>query len=426
MPEPWCPLVHVAEIDLIDPSRLEPLLEWLRRGERAAGAIHFPSGVVQPDGRLDLCKQALGPAGLEALLGPLREGAPPHWLLGTNALGDEGAAILAERLAGPGESPATVYLGCNRIGGPGAGRLAEAIASRDAVEALWLKRNPLGLEGARAIARLVGRVRRLRVLDLTNTQLGDEGVALVLSAIVECGCPIEHLYLDANGASERAAGFAARVLASSGSLRSLQLGLNPLGDEGARSIVRGLETSRSLETLGLGSAGLGPAAVAELSDRAGAHPRLSALDLGRPRATRPLGGEPNRLGDEGARHVAAFLRRTRSLRRLDLSGNGITSRGARALALAVGESSARLRAVSLGKGIAESIRRELRAAMAAGPSDPLPAHVAAIRSVYRTIPPRSEDERGSSDRRLGTTPVGSRSAAGDHVGDPEPLRGPVP
>lgn len=42
---------------------LGPLLDWLRGGAVADRRIDFPAGTAMPDGRLDLCKQALGPEG---------------------------------------------------------------------------------------------------------------------------------------------------------------------------------------------------------------------------------------------------------------------------------------------------------------------------------------------------------------------------
>jgi hypothetical protein len=47
---------------------LEPLLTWLRTGQGAARRLDFPIGTALPDGRLDLCKSDLGPAGAKAVV----------------------------------------------------------------------------------------------------------------------------------------------------------------------------------------------------------------------------------------------------------------------------------------------------------------------------------------------------------------------
>src|SRR5215207_10005424 len=101
-------------------EELTPLLEALRRGEPPAEARAFPRGTWLPDGRLDLCKQAIGPDGARAVMAAVRH-APHvrHLLLGADGLGDEGARAVAELAAARGEL-CTVYLGGNFITAEGA------------------------------------------------------------------------------------------------------------------------------------------------------------------------------------------------------------------------------------------------------------------------------------------------------------------
>jgi len=51
-----------------DPLELEPLLRAVQSGHGPSEARTFPRGALLPDGRLDLCKQQLGP-GKERSLG---------------------------------------------------------------------------------------------------------------------------------------------------------------------------------------------------------------------------------------------------------------------------------------------------------------------------------------------------------------------
>ncbi|ROR37354.1 hypothetical protein [Kitasatospora cineracea] len=44
-------------------AELAPLLAWLRTGTGTDRRIDFPAGTALPNGRLDLCKQQLGPQG---------------------------------------------------------------------------------------------------------------------------------------------------------------------------------------------------------------------------------------------------------------------------------------------------------------------------------------------------------------------------
>ncbi|NUP49074.1 MAG: ribonuclease inhibitor, partial [Catenulispora sp.] len=48
-------------------AELAPVLAWLRRGEAVRARTDFPAGTALPDGRLDLCKQDLGPLGAAAV-----------------------------------------------------------------------------------------------------------------------------------------------------------------------------------------------------------------------------------------------------------------------------------------------------------------------------------------------------------------------
>jgi len=53
-------------------SELEPLLAWLRTGTAAGERMDFPTGTALPDGRLDLCKSAIGSEGAALVAESLR------------------------------------------------------------------------------------------------------------------------------------------------------------------------------------------------------------------------------------------------------------------------------------------------------------------------------------------------------------------
>src|SRR5262245_18333753 len=84
-----------------NPAELAPLLAFLARGEPAGRRFDFPRGTLLPDGRLDLCKQGVGPAGAAAVAGAVR-GHPQvrHLLLGADGLGDGGAEAVAGLVCG--------------------------------------------------------------------------------------------------------------------------------------------------------------------------------------------------------------------------------------------------------------------------------------------------------------------------------------
>jgi hypothetical protein len=160
-----CPITAVTPPNPATLRGLEPLLEHLRADIRLDAPRTFPVGTVLADGRLDLCKQRLGPAGCREIAQALAANTSTlSLLLGTNAIGDEGAAEVARLIAANGRLE-IIYLGCNYIGPAGIAPLAAALADNPAVSGLWLKRNPIGDAGVLALAEMLRSNRRLRTLD---------------------------------------------------------------------------------------------------------------------------------------------------------------------------------------------------------------------------------------------------------------------
>ena len=178
---PTC-LLH-APAPPCDPAEVEPLLAFLRRDEPVAAPLAFPRGTLLPDGRLDLCKQSIGPGGADAVCEALADNRQVrHLLLGTNHIGNQGARAVA-RLVQRSATLETVYLGCNHIDAEGLAPLLDAVSASPSVHALWIKRNPIGERGAALVAAALRRAPRLRTLDLVQTGLGERGAARVLAAL---------------------------------------------------------------------------------------------------------------------------------------------------------------------------------------------------------------------------------------------------
>ncbi|WP_436993455.1 ribonuclease inhibitor [Streptomyces sp. enrichment culture] len=372
---------------------LAPLLAWLRTGQVPGGRMDFTAGTAMPDGRLDLCKQALGPAGAAAVAEALRPGPVRHLLLGTDGLGDEGASEVARRAVDSGVE--TLYLGCNGITAGGVCRIADGLrASPQAVTGVWLKRNPLGARGGgggQAVADLVDAARSLRTLDLVQTGLDAAQLTLVVEALAEAdrrGRRIERLYAGGNPLGAEGARPLAALL-SAGAVGELYASAAGLGDEGARTLAGALATAPygRLRRLSVASDGIGPGAVATLVAAAAAA-GVEVCDLGRVRAAGALGARDNHVDEEAAAAIAAALaERPHRMTHLVLSHTGMRSREAHRLLDAAPRAATPTRYL-LGKGIATSVRRRLDA-FSAGlpPLPPVPADVAAVRSVHRQPPP---------------------------------------
>ena len=60
-----CPLHGAIPFVACPDDEVTPLVDFLRRNVNVAATTPFPRGTLTDDGRLDLCKQNLGPAGCE-------------------------------------------------------------------------------------------------------------------------------------------------------------------------------------------------------------------------------------------------------------------------------------------------------------------------------------------------------------------------
>ncbi|WTW92784.1 ribonuclease inhibitor [Streptomycetaceae bacterium NBC_01309] len=374
-----------------DTADLEPLLSRLAQDGPVAERVDFPVGTLLPDGRLDLCKQDLGPDGGRAVAAALRPDGPVrHLLMGTDLLGDAGAVAVAHAASGAGVD--TVYLGCNLIGPEGAHGIAAALRDRPGVSGLWLKRNPLGVAGARTVAALVRDGTPLTTADLVQTGLTAADLPGLVDALTAPARGpgrhrVERLFLTGNRLGPEAGPVLARLLGDPCGLRELYVSATALGDAGVRALGTGLARAGRtapgrLRRLAVGDNGAGPEAVAALV-AAAVDAGVEVLSVGGVRASGFLGAVPNRLDEAATARIAGVLAgREHALTYLDLHGTGVTSRGA--LALEAGQERAATGThFVLGSGIARAVKRRLSArGLPAAPA--VPNEVRAIRSVYRT------------------------------------------
>ncbi|MEU9062327.1 gala protein [Streptomyces sp. NPDC048430] len=370
-----CPAIEHPDIPLADTALLDPLVTRLAAEPPVGADEVFPLGTLRGDGRVDLCKQGLGASGAARVMPALaRSPHAAHVLLGTNSLGDEGARSVADALRLDGHGLRTVYLGCNRIEAEGAAALAGALGPDSTVRALWLKRNPLGDAGVRALAPMLARNTVLRTLDLVNSGITAAALEVLLDVLRTREQPLERLFLGGNGLGAESAPLLAALIREAG-VRELYLPANHLGDAGAAELAAVADPARPVR-LGLGGNGIGPAGASALADALGG---IEALDLGRPLSQRSLGATGNATGDAGAHALAAALPGS-PLRRLELAHTGLTGRGAKELLGAVGADS-RLEYVGLGPGLPRKVKRSFTARLR--PDAGAHADLRAIRSVYR-------------------------------------------
>jgi hypothetical protein len=365
-------------------SHLEPLLAWLRTGIASVERMDFPVGTALPDGRLDLCKQALGPGEATQVAEALRPGVVRHLLLGTDDLGDDAAQVAAAAVEREVE---TLYLGCNAITSGGAYRIADSLRmwpQAAKVTGIWLKRNPI--DDGDAVAAIIEAARSLRTLDLVQTGLDATGVQRVVAAILAAataGRRIERLYIGGNPIGPAGATHLAALAADV--VSELYVSAAQLGDEGAHTIADALKPG-SLRRISLASNGIGPQAAARLVTAA-ARAGVEVCDLGRVKAAGVLDAQDNRLDEAATTAIAdALAAQPHRLRHLMLGNTGLTSQAAHRLLDGAQRAITPTR-FTLGKGVASSIRRRLDVASAEiGQQPSMPADVAAVRSVHRQRP----------------------------------------
>ena len=253
---------------------------------------------------IDLSHCEIGPVGTQHLAQALCVNTSVKTLnLSRNfLLGDEEAKTLAKMLGGNGaESSGTVNTTLEHvdlvlcsIGPVGAQHLAQALCLNTSVKTLKLSYNPLGDEGAKALAEMLGG-NGAESSGTVNTTL--EHVDLSKCRIGPVGA--QHL---------------AQALCVNTLVKTLKLSDNPLGDEGARALAEmlggnGAESSgtvnTNLEHVDLSKCRIGPVGAQHLAQALCVNTSVKTLKL-----------SDNPLGDEGAKALAEML-----------GGNGAESSG---------------------------------------------------------------------------------------------------
>ncbi|MEN7551537.1 hypothetical protein AAG747_26705 [Rapidithrix thailandica] len=383
-----CPVKTSHPELTFDYSELEPLLHFLEEDREVEGVREFQRGTVIAGGKLDCCKQNLGPAGAHMLSKALQKNTTIQSILfGTGGIGNEGAKSVAGLIA-QNQYIRTVYLGCNLIESQGVEYLSQALTDNTSVRALWLKRNPVGVEGARKIAGLLKQNSNIRTLDLVNTRIGYQGVKYLVEVLLENNYPLEILYLSGNTLDSRAAVLLAELVANSTSLKELLLSVNNLGDNGAVQLAKGLSQNQHLLNLGLASNGIQARGGAAIFKALSHHPQLQQLDLGYAKSTKVLNALPNQIGEEGAKALYGFLVQNKKLLKLNLSKNQLERKELDGLLEGLSKNTV-LQKLILGKGYHKEVKEQIRQLTEqnaqTGKDLQVEIHedVLAIKSVYR-------------------------------------------
>ncbi|PRP89727.1 leucine-rich repeat, ribonuclease inhibitor subtype [Planoprotostelium fungivorum] len=335
-------VVYPEEVPVVPSTAeaLQPLLRHLETHKTAAEEQQaFTKGtiLVHKDLRvLDLCKQVVGPQGIEPLLDALIHARPiTSLLIGNNITGTTGARAISRYISDSNSQITTWYIAGNRFRAADLAMICAPLVADEKVKALWLKRNPLGPDAAPFLSHLLYHNTCLTTLDLANCGMLDEGMDKLYEGLHR-NRTLRHLYLNTNGLSVSSADKLSRVLENGSHIESLYLSINPLGDEGIISLSKGIAVSPHIKRLGLSSCAIGISGVTALVDALLVHKKIESLNLGFLKGTYLFNGLCNYLEEEGAKVLAdRLIPNCPSLRLLDVCHNSIPPAGIRAILSAV-------------------------------------------------------------------------------------------
>jgi len=322
-------------VDVSPIEELQPFFDHLSNNtEVTVPELEFKRGVQYNDGRMDLCKQVVGPPHIGKLMDSLKNNTQiTHFLLGNNIIGQNGAEAIHEFLTHDHKPQIkTWYIAGNEISSEGAKLIADALKDDVYCEALWLKRNPIKAEGAKYLGQMLETNQKIKILDLHNTGILDEGCKYIFESLKK-NTTLKHLYLDADGITIEGAKSIAEyfdyiVQNNCGKrLTSLWIDMNRFDDDGMTLIANSIKNYPYLKRLYVGSNRLSDVGVKVLCDALVNHKELTVFDLGLYKSTSDLGELPNNFGDKGAEHVAEFMKNNKSVEVVSILHSDITLDG---------------------------------------------------------------------------------------------------
>lgn len=346
------------KVDIAPLEELEPFLKHLAENgimyapDKPMEHLEFTRGALYPDGRMDLCKQVVGPTWIGALMNALKTNTQiKHFLLGNNITNLEGGRAIGEYLAAPHSNKIkTWYLAGSEFSSKALEYIVSGfLESNDSdVSALWLKRNPLYAEGMIHIRKLLESNTSIKTLDLHNTAIGIKEIAYSdesnnfdrhitnnglkeLCEGLKVNEILENLYLGANALTQAsiehlADYFEFKTKLERPGIKSLWLDMNKLTDEGCRIICEAL-VDYPIRVLELGSNFISEVGMAHITRCFQNHPTLEVLHLGLYKATADMGATTNNISDNGVSAICELLEKNTSIRHLDISMNNISNEG---------------------------------------------------------------------------------------------------
>ena len=329
------------KVEVAPLEELKPFFDYLKSNksiepnffdkDRKSMCHKFTRGALYEDKRLDLCKQVVGEPFIQELMDCLiHSDKVEHFLLGNNIVGTSGAIAISNYIKSK-HNIKTWYLAGNNLDKDGIKYICDALADDSVCTDLWLKRNPLGPQGATHIKYLLEHNKTIDTLDLHNTGLLDDGCKEIFDGLRSNTC-VKLLYLDSNGLTQKSAKYIAEyfdylVANDIYGIDSLWMDINRFEDDGIIEIVKSMSKYRHLTRLAIGSNGFTEKAMEQIYESFKNHPVLKVLDLGMYKSTSDLQEITNRISDLGAEYVCKLVEENTVLEYLSITQNGIEIEG---------------------------------------------------------------------------------------------------
>jgi Ran GTPase-activating protein (RanGAP) involved in mRNA processing and transport len=303
--------------------------EWLDE----ESCIRFTRGAVYSDGRMDLCKQVVGPSWINDLMDSLKfNDKIKHFLLGNNIIGPVGGLAIKNFLLNEHVPKIkTWYLAGNDLNEEGIKYLVDGLENDTDCDELWLKRNPIKVDGMKHIQRLLEKNKSITTLDLNNVATLDEGCKYLFEGL-KSNSTLKILYLDANGITNIGIKymvdyFEYLIKHDKVGITSLWIGMNRIYDDGAIELVNTLKNYHYLERLCLSSNALTEKSMPYIYEAFRNHPSIFMLDFGMYKSTADMRELTNKLGDESIDYIIKLLNENLNLKYLSILHNDISDDG---------------------------------------------------------------------------------------------------
>lgn len=293
--------------------------------------LKFNRGAIYTDGRMDLCKQVVGPTWIDKLMDSIVDNTHvKHFLLGNNIIGSVGAKAIKKFLLNQHKPKIeTWYLAGNDIDEEGISDIVDGLQYDTDVKELWLKRNPIKSNGMMHIERLLTNNKSIDTLDLHNVAILDDGMKYLVNGLMN-NDTLKKIYLEGNGITEVGVDYLVSyfdylVSSDKVGITSLWIGMNRLGDLGVEKLVKSLKNYKYLERLCIGSNMISHVGMEHVYEAFKNHNKIFLLDVGMYKSTADMGEITNRISDIGADYVAKLIRENNSLQYLSILHNDISN-----------------------------------------------------------------------------------------------------